>query len=289
MTLIAVLIALALEHFVVSLDHLRGFGWFDRYCRWLELKLEGKAFWGGPLGVIATLLLPLLILILAAKLLGHVSPVLVFILAIAVFVYSLGPDLNTWLSRYIESLENQDEATRAEMEQSLDGDDESSDRMDKNRIISKVLVHSHEYFFGILFWFIVLGVAGALLYRLVIQLYDNYGDIHGGYAESVRNLHAIMMWPSAHLLALSFGLSGSLVHAFDAWRRVEGEPLECCEDVIVASGYGALQYEIEEDTTTDDWHDDYINWLRETRGLLNRALIVWLTVLGIMTIGGYLV
>ncbi|MEX2525703.1 MAG: hypothetical protein WD750_12155 [Gammaproteobacteria bacterium] len=289
MTLIAVLIALALEHFVISLDHIRGFGWFDRYTRWLELKFEGKAFWGGPLGVIATLLVPLLVLILAAKLLGQVSPVLVFILAIAVFVYCLGPDLNTWLSRYIDSLESRDEATRAEMEQALGGGDESSGRMDKNRIISRVLLRSHEHFFGILFWFIVLGMAGALLYRLVIQLYDNYGDIHGGYAESVRTLHGIMMWPSAHLLALGFGLSGSLVHAFEAWRGVEGEPLECCEDVIVSSGYGALQYEVEEDGDTDDWHDVYINWLGETRGLLNRTLIVWLTVLGIMTIGGYLV
>lgn len=289
MTLIAVLIALALEHFVISLDHIRGFGWFDRYTRWLELKFEGKAFWGGALGVIATLLVPLLVLVLAAKLLGQVSPVLVFILAVAVFVYCLGPDLNTWLTRYIDSLESRDEATRAEMEQALGGGDESSGRMDKNRIISRVLLRSHEHFFGILFWFIVLGMAGALLYRLVIQLYDSYGDIHGGYAESVRTLHGIMMWPSAHLLALGFGLSGSLVHAFEAWRHVQGDPLECCEDVIINSGYGALQYEVVEDENADDWHDVYINWLGETRGLLNRTLIVWLTVLGIMTIGGYLV
>ncbi len=288
MTLIAVLIGLGLEHFIGSLDYIRSWSWFDRYSRWLELKCSGTPYWNGPVGVIVTLLLPLLVLLVVAELLGRVSVALVFLLAVAVFVYCLGTDINTWLSRYIEALEEHDEATRNEMEAELGGADESTGRMDKTRVISQFLLRSHENFFGILFWFIVLGMGGALLYRLVIRLYEYYGDVHGDYAEAVRNLHAIMMWPSARLLALGFGVSGSLVHAVDAWRNVEGNSLECSEDIIVRSGYGALQYEVEEGDE-EDWHDVYVNWLGETRGLLNRTLIVWLTVLGIMTIGGYLV
>jgi len=289
MTLIAVLISLGLEHYVGSLDHIRQFSWFERYSRWLELKCGRLGYWDGPLGVIITLLFPLLVLLLAAELLGRVSIVLVFVLSIAVFLYCLGPDLNSWLSRYIESLQEHDEATRAGMEQSLLGADAAAESVDKNRIISAFLLRSHEHFFAILFWFIVLGMAGALLYRLVLRLYDVYGDIHGGFAQAVRNLRAIMMWPSARLLALSFGVSGSLVHAVEAWRGVAGPSLDCSDDIIVSSGCGALQYEVEEYGEDEDWHEVYINWLSETRGLLNRTLIVWLTVLGIMTIGGYLV
>lgn len=289
MTLIAVLISLGLEHYVGSLDQIRQFSWFDRYSRWLELKGGRLGYWDGPVGVIITLLFPVLVLLLAGELLGRVSIVLVFLLSIAVFLYCLGPDLNTWLSRYIESLQDHDEATRAGMEHSLLGADAESGTVDKNRIISAFLLRSHEHFFGILFWFIVLGMAGALLYRLVLCLYDSYGDIRSGYAQAVRNLRAIMMWPSARLLALSFGVSGSLVHAVEAWRGVAGPSLDSSDDVIVSSGCGALQYEVEEYGEDEDWHDVYINWLSETRGLLNRTLIVWLTVLGIMTIGGYLV
>ena len=42
------------------------------------------------------------------------------------------------------------------------------------------------------------------------------------------------------------------------------------------------------DTAADDEEMSDVEWISEARALVNRALVVWLTVLGILTIGGFL-
>lgn len=282
MKLIAILIALALEYFLGSLDRLRDFRWFDRYGSVLELRLGRRALWDGPAGVVFTLLWPLLLLLLLAHVLGRVSVLLVFFLGIAVFVYCLGPDMNTLLHRYAGLLRAEDGGDRQELEQALGIEGEA----DTGAALRALLLRAHDNLFAILFWFVLLGMAGALLYRLVVLLERRYTGIHGAYAEAVRNLHLILMWPSARLLLLAFGLGGSLMHALESWRGVHGHSLDCSPAVIGEGGLGALQYPGEAGAGAGA--EQRAGWIDEARGLVNRTLIVWLTGLGILTIGGFL-
>jgi membrane protein required for beta-lactamase induction len=129
---------------------------------------------------------------------------------------------------------------------------------------------------------------GALLYCLVVRLEEKFEDIHGGYADAVRNLHLLLMWPSARLQALGFAISGSLVDAIEGWRSVEGNSLSISTEIIATSGIWALQYRSELGSEFSDDIESYIHWLSEAQSLANRTLIVWLTILGVMTIGGWL-
>ena len=287
MNLISILIALALEYFLGSLDHIRNFDWFDRYSSVLELRFSRYRYWDSPAGVIFTLLWPVLILLGVAYLLASVTVILVFVLGIAVFVYCLGPDINNLLHRYSDTVREDKDEDRQRLEEALDVDS-VADSFNEEAALESMLFRSHEHIFAILFWFLLLPIIGALLYRLVVRLERSYGGIHGGYAEAVRNLHRIMMWPSARLLALSFGLSGSMMHALESWRAVTGHSLDCSAAVISHSGMGALQYEPAHDGEEETDDDRYAGWIDEIRGLINRTLIVWLTGLGIMTIGGFL-
>ncbi len=117
---------------------------------------------------------------------------------------------------------------------------------------------------------------------------DKFEDIHGGYADAVRNLHLILMWPSARLQALGFALGGSLVDALEGWRSVDGDTLAASQEVIATSGIWALQHQPELGSEYGDERESYINWVKEAQALANRTLIVWLTILGIMTLGGWL-
>ena len=105
MTLISILAGLALEYFLGALDHIRNRDWFDNYRRILEKRCSFWPNFDGPWGVLLTLALPLCLLLLVSHLLSSVSMLLVFMLAIAVFVYSLGPDFNTLFNGYTEALE----------------------------------------------------------------------------------------------------------------------------------------------------------------------------------------
>lgn len=286
MTLISILIGLGLEYYLGSLDHMRDFGWFDRYCGWLERHCSRFAWWNGAVGIVLTLLWPVLALLVVAWLLGRISLILVFLLGIAVFVYCLGPDINTLLHRYLQAVAGrgqEQEADRHALEKAL-GVEEGEDT---ETAVASILFRSHENIFAILFWFSLLGMAGALLYRLAVRLRSRNGDIHGGYAEASRNLHQIMMWPSARLQALSFGLGGSLMHALESWRGTGGHTLDCSPEVVSRSGLGALQYPAVPAGPTDNG-PDRPGWIEETRALINRALFIWLTGLGILTIGGFL-
>ncbi len=289
MTLISILLGLALEYFLGALDHMRNRDWFDNYMRWLESRCSKYASWDGPVGVLLTLVPPLLLLLLVGHLLASLSPVLAWMLAVAVLVYSFGPDFNTLINGYIHALEQGDNAAVSRYEEILFEEELPEDREQKEKqAIESVLHCAHEHIFGVLFWFITLGMIGALLYLLVLRIQEKFDGIHGAHADAARHLHNILMWPSTRLQALGFALGGSLVDALEGWRSVEGESLEISREIVGTSGLWALQYRSLAGSEFEDENSTYINWITEAQALANRTLIVWLTILGVMTIGGWL-
>ncbi len=286
MNLITVLIALGVEARFGNFDKYRSLAWFERYGNWLEARLGTGAYWNGVIGLLVTLFIPLLLLGLIIYLAAKVHFVLGFVLSFLVLIYSFGPALNSLINRYADALAADDDgACRDILEQILP---DAAAEADNERVISSIMFKAHEYLFAVIFWFFMLGPVGALLYCLVVNLSDRYEKIHGGYADAVRGLHNILMWPSARLLALGFALGGSLVGALESWRTVSGNTLDTSSEVITASAFGALHYSSEDEQEPSAGNEILIGRLKETLALINRTLIVWLIVLGIMTIAGWI-
>lgn len=285
MTLISILVGLALEYFFGALDRIRNFSWFDAYSLWLERQCSVKAFWNGPAGVLLTLALPLLLLHVVAVLLDRSSIILVFLLATAVFIYSLGPDLNTLLDKYITALHGGDEVSASHLEEGIRVGGIKGEEAGE-RILRSILVRAHEHFFGVIFWFIILGMMGALLYCLTVRLKERLGEIRGGYADAVTRLHGILMWPSARLQALGYALAGDLVGGLGGWNAARDEGTGSSEDLIGSCGLGALNYAPEAGAEIEP--GKLADWVQESQALINRTLLIWLTALGFMTLGGWL-
>src|SRR3972149_1596582 len=90
-------------------------------------------------------------------------------------------------------------------------------------------------------------------------------------------------------MMVHFRMTGNMVDAMEAWREAEKQSLSVNDDVICAGGLGALSYRQQEDAADDEFVlQDKIYWLHALQGLLNRTLLAWLTVLGIMTLSGWL-
>ena len=287
MTLLSILVGLGLEYFLGTLDHIRNFVWFEKYCSWLELRCNKLEPWDGPVGVLLTLGLPLLVLALIANFLGNISIIPSFILAVFIFIYSIGSDVNTLLNNYVEALEADDEGSIQGIERQL-GQDADADEGDGGAIINSVLMRAHDHIFAVIFWFIVLGVVGALLFSLTVRLKHIFNDIHGGFADAVRNLYNVLIWPTSRLLAVGFALAGSLVDALEGWRGVSGASIECSEEVIHKTGLGAIQYQKRESESEQEQRAVFLDHMHEIQTLINRSLIIWLTILGLMTISGTL-
>ena len=287
MTLLSILVGLGLEYFLGTLDRLRNFAWFDVYRNWLESRCGKMQFWEGPAGVLLTLAAPLLVLALITNLLDGLSPVLSFILAAVIFIYSVGSDVNSLLDDYIDALVSGDEGSVRGIEQQLRGDITSADTTGL-AIIQSAFLRAHDHLFGVIFWFILLGPVGALLFCLVVRLKNRCKDLRGAYADAVRNLHGVLIWPPARLLALGFALAGSLVDALEGWRDVKGHTLDNSIAVITASAIGAMQFRSIDTTDEQAQKAEYLARVQEVQALINRTLIVWLTILGLMTLRGIL-
>ena len=288
MNLIMVLIALGVEARLGNFDRYRNLAWFERYGNWLEARLGGHGFWDGAGGIVATLLIPLALLGVLIYLAGKVHFVLGFLLSFPILIYSFGPALGSLVNRYADALGgNDDSACREILDQILYGD-AADGEIDHDRVISAIMFRAHEYLFAVIFWFLLLGAVGALMYCLVVNLAARHQKIDSGYAGAVRDLHNILMWPSARLLALGFALGGSLVSALESWQTVTASTLDASRDVITVSGFGALHYDPENGEETKEDKEVFIARLRETQALITRTLIVWLIVMGLMTIAGWL-
>lgn len=287
MTLLSILVGLGLEYFLGTLDRIRNFVWFEKYSGWLESRCNKLPLWDGPVGVLLTLAVPLVVLALVVNFLENISVIFSFVLAVVIFIYSIGSDVNSLLNNYVEALQADDEGSIRGIENQL-GHDADADEHDGLNIIHTILVRAHDHIFAIIFWFIVLGVVGALLCCLTVRMKHTYNDIHGAFADAVRSLYSVMIWPTARLLAVGFALAGSLVDALEGWRNVGGNSFDSSEDIIMDSGLGAIQYQKRESETEQEQQAVYLEHIHEVQTLINRTLIVWLTILGLMTISGIL-
>ena len=132
--------------------------------------------------------------------------------SLIVLIYCLAPeDLDNRLDKYITAV---DEGNVAAVTESAEGlIDEtllSEDDSNEIAIIKSSLVESHKRTFAVIFWFLILGAVGALLYRLVNELSDEFSEIRSGFADSTSILINILEWPSSRLMVLGLALAMSL-------------------------------------------------------------------------------
>ena len=89
-------------------------------------------------------------------------------------------------------------------------------------LIGALFIQSHERLFGALLWFMALGPAAAVGYRLASRLPALLEQL--GYNASTQHaaaqLHGIAAWLPTRISAALFALAGSMDDAMEAWKRV---------------------------------------------------------------------
>ncbi|MCI0400368.1 MAG: regulatory signaling modulator protein AmpE [Gammaproteobacteria bacterium] len=290
MTLIMILLSLALERFVGTLDELRQLKWFRRYYAWMETHLVRIKLWDGATGVLVVIAPPLFAVALIFAWVENVLGFLYYVFATVVLLYSLGPkDLKTQIEAYIEALKTGDKTrARSVAKELMASDAPGNKHVRAHSLVERILVQANNRLFAVVFWFAILGPIGALLYRLASELVLQPSSQCKGFAGSADDLYDILNWAPARLLALGYAIAGSLVDALEAWRENEEASLRVNESVIKASGMHALQFSLhQDDVNIDQSTENEEYWITATQGLVDRTLIVWLTVLAIMTLVGW--
>lgn len=287
MALIAIIISLVAERFLGSMEEFRRFGWFKRYCSWQLPYLSQTRPFNGPAGVILLLLPPLALVALADFYLSHWWLVLGLAFAILVLLFSYGPtDLEAEVEAYVEAKERGDEESACwHASELLGGAPPEHSPLLIRRIIENTLVEANERLLAIIFWFLLLGPVGAVMYRLSSQLERSLHGEEGPLADAAWRLHLLLAWLPARMCALAYALAGSFAEALQAWKSQQGSWHETTHAVLIASGLGALGYEQGDETSE---RESGIGMVHETLDLVRRAVLVLLSTLALFTLAGWM-
>ena len=276
MKLIAILIALVLEKWG---GHLRPKGLVRRLsgiiAAWVQ-RLGDTA--DGPLGVFLVVVVPSLLIGGLYWLLVWVSmPLAILVAAILLFASLGGHCLKESVEKLGDMIEAGDEeGARLLASEVLGHPVESSGDALAREVSEGVLVEANELVYGVLFWFIVLGPAGSVLFRLSGSLRHVVNDKDSGLVQSSLYFHWLLAWLPARVSALGYAIAGSFGHATEHWSSTWGDYPDSNRATLISSGLGAL-LALEKAPPPD--------LLAETLALVTRAVAVWAAVVAVFILG----
>jgi AmpE protein len=151
----------------------------------------------------------------------------------------------------------------------------------------------------VLFWFVVLGPVGALLYRLTQvgasrACTDRLPLEHGA---SYARLKLILEWPAAQLMTLGLALAANFDAVFSAWRQWHADRaqgwLVLDTGFLGAAARVSVACELAEERDQEYAVDappppaPALPALKDAMSLAWRVLLLWLAVLALFVLAGY--
>ena len=280
MTFLAIIIALVLVQVWGSGSRMHHDNWFhdwqSRVANW---------------GVARQLKLALVVLVpvvLAQLVLNALAPLLFGLLwialAVVLLLYSLGRrDFHELMERYRHQCRSADFegaylTTLSELGWATPEDDPGSPREVHAMVQRGFLYEGYQRWFAVLFYFVLLGPAGALAYRLLQLCRHNFES------DLTEQYIAVADWVPSRLLAAAFALSGDFVGSRDRL-------LDCLVDfsaeagqLLYDVGMAALGSEPAQPSDELAFGQGAAVQNKDIGGLLSRSAVCWVAVISLMVL-----
>lgn len=291
LTLIAVVLSLLLGRLAPGLSVLRRYGWFIRWLQALAHVLGGNSVWQGRFGLLLGVGLPVLAVGAVQYLLGtHLYGLPAFGFALAALVYTWGPrdlDLDVEAVVAAPSVEARREAAAPLFPEG------GEPTLDGPALVEAVFRCALWRWFGVLFWFLLFGAAGAIGYRLVSLSAQGEArrTLPLAQSDAARGVVAALDWPVAHLMTLGLALAANFDSVLAAWRdwHARGGGGLGIGFLGAAARASVVCELIEEDAYALDGpaQAPALLELRDAMSLAWRILLLWLALLAVFVVAGF--
>ncbi len=295
-TFIAVVFALIIGHANPDLARLRQFQWFDTWIDFCRHLFGAQSIWQQGLGVALIVFGPALFLgliqwFMADTWLGFLQ----LLLGIGVLFYCWGPrDLDLDIQAIQSATDTHKRFYSAQ--QLADEPPSPPLPLETNVLIDASFFASLRRWFGVLFWFFLLGPAGALLYRLVQranQIQETRSRFTLSQQTSLARLFLMLDWIPAHLMSFALALAADFDAVASAWRDFHAaRGRYFVLDLGFLSAAARSSVRVAETEDEEDLGTTALPTLSRELGfamaLIWRILIVWLLVFALLVLAGWI-
>lgn len=299
-TFITLVLALMLELLFLHPHRLKNFTWLVLWRNRLQQLFGASAWWQGPLGVLTVLVLPVACAAIIQTTAFYQQWLLGFfgiIIGVLVLIYCLRYQ---GVDQSVEEMLRQDpKAPEVAQDQRLGLElfgEATPTGPDRYEVMARaVLVQANERLFAVLFWFVILGPMGALLYRAAWCLARSPASstpvVADPFDQAVTRLYGILSWVPARLTALGYALAGGFEEAVCQWKDVphaEDQNFFARNDqVLAAAGVGALHLERYTQSTEEEGQPVLKverEAVRAAHALVLRTLLIWATLFAVVVL-----
>ena len=153
-----------------------------------------------------------------------------------------------------------------------------------DQVCHTILHRWFEFFFIMVFWFLVLGVPGLLLTWFSLQ----YSQLVLCGEKAWRPLHWLE-WLPARFLGLTFALAGNFVRAISVWKKSLWKLRAPADDVLYHIALASLSSRDDEDKELRNAEVDAqvaCDQMTDIQSLHRRSASIWLVIFAVVTIVG---
>jgi AmpE protein len=279
MSLIIILICIAVQRYLAP-NLFRNETWLAHYagglnnlCYKLHLK---NSVWSLLLFILPIVLVVATISYLLYDLFYNLF---YFVFSICILFLCLDArNMHRQLSPYFVAHEHNDQQTIDHYATEFIGRPPSEDRVNGIREVTRtIFIKAELYVFSVLFWYILLGPTGAVLYALLRYLTNS-----AAYRAVAEFLLALMDYIPVRLTALAYALVGHFAFCLSHCKQLFLAGIRSTRELAWASGLAALELE-PSDVSLADVEENKL-----ALDLVDRAIVLWLLVIALLTITAWM-
>lgn len=280
MTFVVVFVGLMIERFF-DWSHLRVWNWFADFQRWIIKQFQQ------PSGYV-NLAISIVPILLGVWLLNHLChgwmygfPSVIF--KVFILLYCFGPQ-NLWADAFacVNAVSQGDNAAASDrLKAAFKTNNAKTPQALHRNLLSDIFIASNRRVFAVVFWFVLLGPVGAMLYRLVVVssgVQASKFEAVPKLSQPAQSVASVLDWAPIRIITFLFALSGQFMQVTKVWLSKASLGLFSSDDMMTECGMAAMG--IEADTVFPD--DCKIE--RAAVGLVDRSLVIVLVVLALVVL-----